>query len=309
MSTFSTHAWLKLDSAEKEAHALRGCCACSTLHESASQAFPISSESRKKAKSSAVSLSFNVDELSTPQTFGSALLAKGNEVCQAKFQKSVQNVLTQTPRSGMISKPNHRTRLFQRRNVLREIKNTVERDMHGDSDMVVLQNRISWDKFDRVRKTQGLSSTQNSETTTTPSRKRKHGCNSQNINIDKDQLLNEANSWAPDQPVQWSELARKYGLTTPNCGQVIKEYLAEQGVSAACISQRTKRAQRRPKKRLPGGKISFPMYPPVKKLKQRVQDKITWTGKADHKKHFLLTTQSCDNQYINPDTCRVKGRV
>ena len=70
MSTFSTQAWLKLESAEKKAHTLRGCCACSTLHESASQAFPISSESRKKAKSSAVSLSFNVDELSTPQTFG-----------------------------------------------------------------------------------------------------------------------------------------------------------------------------------------------------------------------------------------------
>ena len=100
------------------------------------------------------------------------------------------------------------------------------------------------------------------------------GVNHKILNIDKDQLPQEAQSWAPNQSVNWAQLGRRYGLTTPNSGQVIKEYLAEQGITAACEYQRTQRAQRRPKKQLPGGKVSFPMYQPVNTLKQRVQGKI-----------------------------------
>lgn len=53
----------------------------------------------------------------------------------------------------------------------------------------------------------------------------------------------------------------------PNRGQVIKEYLAEQGIPATQIKQR-RRAQGRSKKRLSGGKVSFPMYKPLQKLKR-----------------------------------------
>lgn len=102
--------------------------------------------------------------------------------------------------------------------------------------------------------------------TTTVSRKHKHGCNSQNLNVDKDQLLQEARSWAHNETVTWTEIGRRYGLTTPNCDQIVKEYLAEQGIPAACICQQSQISQRRPKKLLPGGKVSFPMYKPIKRL-------------------------------------------
>ena len=150
--------------------------------------------------------------------------------------------------------------------------------MNTDSDMLVLQNRISWEKFDNVRKTQGLVSTENKKVDENaeemPSRKRKHGCKSENLGINKDQLLQEAQSWQPNQQVNWTQLGKKYGLTTPNCGKIIKEYLAEQGIPAACVDQCTQRAQRRSKKQLPGGKVSIPMYQPVKKIKQQVQERI-----------------------------------
>ena len=61
-------------------------------------------------------------------------------MCQAKFQKSVQHVLSETPKSKLVLKPNHRKRLFEKRKVLREVKNTMGRDMNADSDMLVLQN-------------------------------------------------------------------------------------------------------------------------------------------------------------------------
>lgn len=81
-------------------------------------------------------MSFTANDLSSPEQFGLSLLAKGNAVCQAKFQKSVQSVLTETPRLTL--QPNHRTRLLKKRKVLQDIKNTLERDMNVDSDMVVL---------------------------------------------------------------------------------------------------------------------------------------------------------------------------
>ena len=204
MSTFSVQEWIKLDSSAKATHTLRACSACTTIHESASQSFPNGSKSHKKTKTpSVISISFSPNELSTPERFGSTLLAKGNSVCQAKYHKSVQTVLAETPRSRLVSKQNHRTRLFQKRKVLREIKNTVEKDMNTDSDMLVLQNRISWEKFDNVRKTQGLVNTENRKVDEnaeeTPSRKRKHGCKSVNLGINRDQLLQEAQSWQPNQ--------------------------------------------------------------------------------------------------------------
>ena len=61
----------------------------------------------------------------------------------------------------------------------------------------------------------------------------------------------------------------------PNRSQVIKEYPAEQGIPAAHINQQKNRAQRRSKKRLPGGKVSFPTCTSVKNLKQKVTQKIT----------------------------------
>ena len=59
-----------------------------------------------------------------------------------------------------------------------------------------------------------------------------------------------------------------------NHGHIIKEYLAEQGIPTAQKKQCTERAQCRSKQRLTIGKVSFPMYHPVLKLKEKVVEKI-----------------------------------
>ena len=77
----------------------------------------------------------------------------------------------------------------------------------------------------------------------------------------------------------------------PNHGQIIKENLAKQGIPAAHIKQCTERAQGRQKKRLPGGKISFPMYPPVRKLKEKVVQRVE-SGEINIGKETVTTTES-----------------
>ena len=98
-----------------------------------------------------------------------------------------------------------------------------------------------------------------------------------------------------------TQLGRKYGLTTANCGQVVKEYLAEQGIPAALENQRSQRAQRRSKRRLPGGKVSFPMYQPLKKQKEQVQERIDSGEICIGKKYFF--------QPHTPDTQHKKERL
>ena len=64
-------------------------------------------------------------------------------------------------------------------------------------------------------------------------KKKKHGIKKENLAIDQVKLLEEAKSWSADQKINWSQLARNYGLTGDNGSQTIKEFLTEQNIAAA----------------------------------------------------------------------------
>ena len=55
------------------------------------------------------------------------------------------------------------------------------------------------------------------DTKDTPKPKTRHGCTSEGI--DKGSLIQEEQSWSPDETVNWTALAKRYGVTTPNGGQ------------------------------------------------------------------------------------------
>ena len=115
----------------------------------------------------------------------------------------------------------------------------------------MLQNRLSWRTYDKLRKTEGL--------TTCSSRKRladliddatqsKRRRTDLPLMVKKENLLQEALSWPPDKVVNWSQLARDNGLSCSNGGQMIKEYLRNNNIPAANNNQRPLRAARRCKK-------------------------------------------------------------
>ena len=71
--------------------------------------------------------------------------------------------------------------------------------------------------------------------------------------------------------VNWSQLARDYGLETANGGQIIKEYLGEHGIPAARINQRPSRAPRCCKKKMNDTTtVTLPMYPTIKHEKDKL---------------------------------------
>ena len=66
-----------------------------------------------------------------------------------------------------------------------------------------------------------------------------------------------------NEAINWSEKATEYGLTSANRGQILKEYLQQEGFEIALQNQRKFRAPRRQKKRIPGTSVSMPMPPPA----------------------------------------------
>ena len=194
-------------------------------------------------------ISFTPEDLSSPENFGSKLLREANSISQAKFKKSIQQVIEETPKSRLASPTNSRARQTQKRQILREIKEVIQSDMNENADKLVLQNRLSWNRSEKVRKSQGLATKtrkrkgrrtgENREEQS--AKKRRHGCTSSSLNIDKEQLMSEACTWQPDENINWSELGCRYGLHTANRGQIIKEYLAEQGI---LIRQRERERER-----------------------------------------------------------------
>ena len=94
-----------------------------------------------------------------------------------------------------------------------------------------------------------------------------------------ERLLEEAKGWSPFEKVNWSQVTSRYGLTSPNKGQIVKEFLEEQGIPAASTSQTPMRAPHRSKKKVQGGRLSIPMHRPLPLQRQNLQEKMA-SGKV-----------------------------
>ena len=91
--------------------------------------------------------------------------------------------------------------------------------------------------------------------------------------MDVPRLLEEARAWPADQVINWSEVARRYGVTKPNGGQYVKEVLAKFGIIAATQNQPPQRKPRRARKVLLPG-IPFPMERSMKYHKQKIAEHV-----------------------------------
>lgn len=98
-----------------------------------------------------------------------------------------------------------------------EVRDDIQKHMDEHGAQTVMQNRISWNAFDKIRKTEGLAGTpkrklQDDSENTPPTKRKRHGCKQENMAIDTAKLLEEARMLTPEQKVNWSQLAAKYGL-------------------------------------------------------------------------------------------------
>ena len=89
-----------------------------------------------------------------------------------------------------------------------------------------MANRISWSTFNKMRTATLTDRKRRTTNEYMPPPKRKLTNNGSIEEIsDQQSVLEEARSWLPEQKVNWSELAKQYGIQKENGGQIIKECL------------------------------------------------------------------------------------
>lgn len=110
----------------------------------------------------------------------------------------------------------------------------------------------------------------------------------------KEALLAEARTWGDDEEINWSNLASKYGLTSANRGQTLKEYLKDQNIPAAMKTHG--HSMRRKRKSLPGG-IPFPMQRPSTVHKRRLVDLM----QSENSTIDVVPTTTCSYTYSEED--------
>lgn len=154
LTTFSVTAWKKLSLEEKQQHTLHKCKACETQYQALSAAFPCKLGNKKKPL-----IFFNEKDLLSPTRFGRKALQELNTLTEENFAKPVQDVLIDTPRSRLSKKPTSDERKRERRRVEREVRDDIQKDKDEHGDQLVMRNRISWNAYNRIRKTEGLVAT------------------------------------------------------------------------------------------------------------------------------------------------------
>jgi len=125
LSTFTIPEWNTLAPEEKANHTLRDCQVCQTKYQHLSMAFPGMSKKPLRPPQ----ITFSQGDFSTPQQFGSKLLSEANSLTKHTFNKPITDVIEETPKSNLIKKPTSSQRLKQKRNILREIKQSIQNEM------------------------------------------------------------------------------------------------------------------------------------------------------------------------------------
>ena len=268
LRTFSIEAWKALSPEERGKHSLSSCKGCCEDHPCLSSAFPRSVKRGMLKPKKIIALTKR--DLSSPAALGGRVLKELSTISTQLFNKTSQEVLVETPRSNLIEQPSVKESKKQRKVIEKEIKSRLTEEKSEIASSMVLENRMSWGMYDRIRKSEGMT------TPTRPQAKRKRRYNQlpEALEANKENLLQVAKSWPPEKDINWSKLAREYGLAVPNGGQIVKELLAEHDIPAALINLRPTRAKRRCLKRIGSSGVTFPMFPTVKQERQKVSNKI-----------------------------------
>ena len=111
--------------------------------------------------------------------------------------------------------------------------------------------RVSWSTFNKMRTTTLTDRKRRTTNEDMPPPKRIATYNGSFEEIsDQQSLLEEARSWLPEQKVNWSELAKQYGIQKQNGGQIIKEWLKKYNIPTA--NKQNIEQRKTARKKLPG---------------------------------------------------------
>ena len=153
----------------------------------------------------------------------------------------------------------------EKRKLQRSFRNHLNEQFRENAALSLLSEKESMGSYQRKRLLQSF------EKKAEPCPKRSHIPSDENIHFDVSQICKDVESWPDSMSINWSELARKHGLTCKNGGQIIKETAQKHGIDVFRFpNQPQKRRTRVCKRRLPGNEISVPMNPTLQNIKEHI---------------------------------------
>lgn len=185
------------------------------------------------------------------------------------FNKTVQDVLTGTPKSKLMTKPTAKEDKKKRKEIENQITDSIAKDKAEIACSLVLQNRISWNTYDKMRKSEGLTTPRRPRVTQTLCRNGSTTTCTKPFKLIKNHCCKKLKHGQKTKTLI-GQLARNYGLHSPSSGQIIKKFLEQNGIPAASINQRPTRAKRRCIKKVCSDGPPFSMFPPVQHGKQKL---------------------------------------
>lgn len=105
------------------------------------------------------------------------------------------------------------------------------------------------------------SNSQKLDRTQTTHKHKKHSPHFDKVTWDKEAVLQTLFSWSREEAINWSQVAKEHNIPGSNCGQILKEFAAENGIDIFELDKRQPNTRARAKKlRMPGGEISVPTH-------------------------------------------------
>ena len=137
-------------------------------------------------------ISLTKEDLSSPEALGNKVLKDLTNISQQTFNMSGQEVLIETPKSKLICKPTSKEDKKKKKQTEKEMRNAIAKEKEELACNLVFENRLSWRTYDKLRKTEGMTTPKRPAETQVQRRKRKYCTLSQTLHIDKEKLLHEA---------------------------------------------------------------------------------------------------------------------
>ena len=163
----------------------------------------------------------------------------------------------------------------QARQICTRYRKEVEAS-YAETDMpTVMEDRLAYAAWDRVVKRQCLESPEAAKQRQV--KKRKHSPSS--INLDCEAVMTHIEALPPGNIV-WQAVAAEHGLTGPNRGQILKEFLVENNIDVDSIKSPVPRTRRARRRTWTG--VSHPIHHMAKQVRadvsQAVEDKVENEG-------------------------------
>ena len=111
--------------------------------------------------------------------------------------------------------------------------------------------------------------------------------------------------------INWSEVAREHGIPGKNAGQVVKKFMAKQGIDTSHIATPKRKPTLRPRRRkLPGCGVSIPSNPSIGAIETEIGSMIS-SGRftlGDECAPYTITKYTMVNGVMTPHELQIQGR-